>query len=264
MITLLYNMPPRLQNGFALINKTMNLALKSVHDELLVGVIGGTPIDSELGVNFLNTKNIQAICENISDNPFEQTNLQLSRTALTNIVKHKIHKLLGQDCSMIFIYCNSLSGSIDLDFLRNYFETPILTPLETYELTANQYDSLGLIAANCQSLGHIEKIILNTNPHATVTGFSSLHIVDSIEKGLTPEEVINKYNLLSLCKLIHGYGIDLLILGCTHFSWFNNALTALLNQEKIDLTLFDPSETMLSNLLFHQNNMLFEDVLAHG
>jgi glutamate racemase len=242
----------------------MNLALKPVNRELLIGVIGGTPMDSELGVNFLCTKNIQAISENISDNPFDQTNLQLSRTSLTNIVRHKINKLLKRGCGIIFIYCNSLSGSVDLDCLRNYFEIPILTPMETYGSIANQYNSIGLIAANCQSLGHIETMILKTNPQATVTGFSSLHIVDSIEKGLTPPEVINKFNLLSLCKLIQSYGSDVLILGCTHFSWFNNTLTALLDQEKIALKLFDPSETMYSNLLFHQDNILFKDTLAHS
>lgn len=230
----------------------------------LVGVIGGTSFDSKLGVEFLNKKNINAISSNISDNPFDQTMLQLHSELLTNKVKYKIHELLEQDCTSLFIYCNSLSGAIDLDFLRSNFDVPIFTPLETYSLISNQHDSMGLVAANCQALGNLEKIILKTNPRAIITGFSSLLIVDSIENGLSPQDIINKYDLISFCRMLKNYKIDLMMLGCTHFSYFYNELTQLLAEEQISMQLFDPSETMFKNLVTYQQNLLIQKALAHG
>jgi len=168
----------------------------SLKNNLLVGVIGGTSFDTKLGVEFLNSKNIPALASSISENPFDQTLLQLSAKKLTDQVEKKIVELIQQGCNSIFIYCNSLSGAIDLEAVRAGFQIPIFTPMETYSHISNQYNAMGLMAANCQSLGHIEKIILNGNPQAIVTGFSSLFIVNAIEKGMSPEDIIFNYDLI--------------------------------------------------------------------
>ncbi|MBY0542718.1 MAG: hypothetical protein K2P75_04900 [Sphingobacteriaceae bacterium] len=228
----------------------------SIKNNKLVGVIGGTHFDSKLGMEFLSQRNITAISSNISDDPFTQTMLQLSSKTLTDKVKNKINILLNGGCASIFIYCNSLSGAIDLDYLRDYFSIPLFTPIETYPLVSNQYNSIGVTAANCQSLSNIERIILKTNPRAVITGFSSLLIVDSIEKGLSPKEIINQYDLIMLCNLLEKNNVRLLLLGCTHFSYFYNELSASLREEKIGITLFDPSETMLKNILAYQQQAL--------
>lgn len=226
---------------------TVSIATLIKKDEL-IGVIGGTPVDSRLGVEFLRKKNVNAISANISDNPFDQTLLQLCPASLTNTVKHKINGLLAQGCTSIFIYCNSLSAAINLDSLRNYFDIPLYTPLETYSMVSRQLKSAGLIAANCQALSNIEKIILKANHRAIITGFSSLVIVDSIENGLSPQDIIIKYDLIAFIRILKNYNIDIILLGCTHFSYFYDELIQLLAKEKISMQLFDPSETMFGFL----------------
>lgn len=246
------------------LNKQMVSNITLFKSNILIGVIGGTSFDSKLGVEFLNKKKIKTISANISDNPFDQTMLQLHSELLTNKVKNKIYELMEHGCNSIFIYCNSLSGAIDLDSLHSYFDLPIFTPLETYSLISNQHNSIGLIAANCQALGNLEKVILKTNPRVIITGFSSLLIVDSIEKGLSPQEIINKYDLITFTKMLKNYKINLMMLGCTHFSYFYNELTQLLVDSQINMQLFDPSEAMFKNLVDYQQKVLTQKTLAHG
>lgn len=214
----------------------------------LVGVIGGTSVDSNLGVNFLKKNNVNAIGLNISDNPFDQTISQLCPKALTSKVEDKIKELIVHGCKSIFIYCNSLSSAIDLQYLRRYFNIPLITPIETYTHISNTYNSMAVMAANCQSLGNIEKIILKENPRAILTGFCSLLIVEAVEKGLSPFDIIEQFNLISLAKILEKNHIRLILLGCTHFSYFYYELKSVLKEEKLSIKVFDPSNTMYKNL----------------
>ena len=204
-------------------------------------------------MDFLNKKNVTTISAYISENPFSQTVLQLSKPLLTLKVRGKINELLEKKCTSIFIYCNSLSSALDLEDLRSHFNIPLLTPIETYCLVSKKEQSIALIAANCQALGNIEKIILKQDPHSILTGFSSLVMVDSIEKGLSPQEIIKKYDLLLLCRLFQRSGSKIIMLGCTHFSYFYNELMKQLIENKISIQLFDPSEIMFQNLLLTNN-----------
>lgn len=222
----------------------------------LVGVIGGTRFDSKLGLQFLKSKEMDAISLNISDNPFDQTLSQLSPGQLTVQVKDKINSLLLRGCNSIFVYCNSLSVAIDIRYLRKHFTVPLLTPVETYDQVSNRNDSIAVMAANCQSLGNIEKIILEKNPYAVITGFSSLLIVDAVEKGLDAVEIIEKFELVFLSRMLEKNKIPLMILGCTHFSYFYKELQKLLRDEKIGIEIFDPSETMYKNLMSFQKGLV--------
>ncbi len=58
--------------------------------------------------------------------------------------------------------------------------------------------------------------------------------------------------------------IDIMILGCTHFSYFYNALRETLAEETISIKLYDPSETMFGFLLNYLDGILYPDALAHG
>jgi glutamate racemase len=218
----------------------------------LVGVIGGTTCDTKLGVAFLKKRKIKAISCNISRTPCEQTLLQLSKRALTSRVLFAIEKLIARKVSSIFIYCNSLSGAIDLQYLRKCFDLPILTPLETYDVISNYHKRVGLIAANCQSLGSIEKSILKKNPNLLLIGFSSLLIVNSVEQGLSPKEIIQKYDLISICNTIIKHKAEIIVLGCTHYSYFMEELDKMLKDRKIKTPLFDPSESMYKQLISYK------------
>lgn len=230
----------------------------------LIGVIGGTIIDANLCKYFLETKNLSAITANISKDPYEQTVLQLTPEALTRRVQHAIHNLIKKGCSSIFIYCNSMSTAIELNRLRANFKTPIFTPLETYSLIANQHNAFALITANCQALNNLKKNLLIYNPSAVITGFASLALVNDIENGLSPTDIIKKYDLISYCKMLEDNNIPSLILGCTHFSYLYKKLTEAMLKENIHLNLFDPSEAMFNNLINYQQSLVSSPLVTHG
>lgn len=215
---------------------------------LLIGVIGGTAFDAKFGAEFLKSKRINAISLGISETPHEQTILQLSRKSLTLKVQSKIEYLISKACSGIFIYCNSLSGAIDLNYLRNRFDIPLFTPIDIYHSIASRHSSIGVIAANCQSLSNIERVMLEEKPDLVVVGFASLHIVNDIEMGVAAYKIIEKYNLVSLCQDMLRHGADVIVSGCTHFTYFYEELSRVLKKSNLRISLFDPSEVMYENL----------------
>ncbi len=221
-----------------------------IHNQ--VGVIGGTKFDARLGAEFLKKRNIKSLPVNIAHTPDEQTLLQTSKEILTHRVKLAIIELKKNNCASVFIYCNSLSGAIDLAYLKNFFTLPIITPLDVYPLIAKKYNKLGLIAANCQALGNIEKWILQTHPQLFLVGFSSLLMVNSIETGLSAKKIIENFDLVAICKALERSGVQVVILGCTHFSYLYKKLKEKLTKESFSIPLFDPSEIMFQELVGSQ------------
>jgi glutamate racemase len=208
-----------------------------------IGIIAGTYIDTKFGVNYYKQfANVSSYP--ISKNPQEQTKLQaLNKIQLTNKVQKAIEKLSNKGVNQIIIYCNSLSGAISLDQLRQINNVKIITPLDIYVEISVKYNTFGLLAANCQSTANIEKIILNKNKNAVVLGVANLKIVNDIEKGISVNELLNKYNIVEQCNILSNSGAELIILGCTHFSIFYPHLKSLVN-----IPLLEPSENMAKKI----------------
>lgn len=206
----------------------------------LIGVIAGTKVDTQMGVDFLHKHHIKTIGLSISDNPQAQTRLQaLDKQRLTKLVLEAIQKLIQQGVDQIIIYCNSLSSTINLDFVRQKVAIKIITPLEVYAQIAKKYQTFGLIAANCQVLANLEQFILDKNPQAVVLGYGNLKLVYDIEAHVSPRQIIKRHNLVSVCRYLHQSGAQIIILGCTHFSYIYSALRRL-----IQVNLFEPSLKM--------------------
>lgn len=206
----------------------------------IVGVIAATKTDTSFGVDLLAKKGINSIGLSISNNPQEQTLLQtLDKTDLSKRVLTAIDTLKTRGVSSILIYCNSLSGAIDLDLIEKRSRMRIVTPLDVYKSLANKYDCFGLLAANCQSAANIEKIILENNKKAIVIGVGNLKLVNEIEAKTDPNEIIKRYRLKRLCRILKESGCDLVILGCTHFPFFAEELKKI-----VDILIFEPSEEM--------------------
>ena len=148
----------------------------------------------------------------------------------------------------IFVYCNSLSASIDFHELSNLSKIYIVTPLDVYEFLANKYNHLGLICANNQATGGIEKSIVNTNPKCTVVGLGSMTLVDNVEAEIPPMEIIKNNHLKDIIKFYEGINVEALILGCTHFSYFEDELKSL---TKLDI--INPAEKMYEFLCDNLN-----------
>lgn len=216
------------------------------NQDFCIGVIAGTETDTIFGLNFLESRSYYGIGLAISETPQEQTQLQvLDKQQLTEIVLNKISFLAQKGAKSCMIYCNSLSGAIDLEAVKAKGEIPIVTPLDVYAELTKKYRNFGLLAANCQSCANIERIILSNNPTAKVIGIGNLQIVEDIEAGLSPDTIISLHALTNLTDSLVQSGVQIFIMGCTHFDYFFDALNALTQGIK----LYQPSERMLQLLL---------------
>ena len=217
-----------------------------LNQDKIIGVIAGTSVDTQFGLTFLEEKNIKCIGAPISLTPQEQTELQvLNKDNLTKLVFAKVYDLKEQGATNIMIYCNSLSGAIDLEGLQLRSPLPIITPLDAYKALSCKFQTFGLISANCQSSANIERVILTNNPTAKVIGVSNLQIVEDIESRLSPEDIIKNHSLPQVIQAIVGSGVQTLILGCTHFDYIANSLSEQIS----DTSIFLPSNYMLNQLL---------------
>lgn len=220
-------------------------------NDFLVGVLGGTSFDAHYGARFLENKNINTLPMGVSSSPIEQTVLQLSKKKLMTRIIEIIDILLLKKCSIIFIYCNSLSVSLDLIMLRKKVRIPIITTIDFYNSIAINEKSIAVMAANCQSLASIEKIMLKTNPNIIIIGFAALNIVDDIEKEILPGELIEKYDLVSLCCSISQCGTRKILIGCTHFNYFYDKLVKAVALIAPKIQFIEPSGIMYQSLKTH-------------
>ena len=112
----------------------------------------------------------------------------------------------------------------------------IVTPLDVYRQLAPRYRSLAVIAANAQGLSGIEQVLTQANPALDLLGVCLLPAVESVEAGIPPEELVERHHLAALASWFAGCGAEALVLGCTHFPYFQAALAA-----RTDLPLIDPA-----------------------
>lgn len=211
-----------------------------------IGILAGTATDTELGLTYLQSKNIRGVGVSASANPQSQTQLQaLSRDALTQLTIDSISSLVEAGADSIMIYCNSLSGAVDLSRVREAVPVRVVTPLETYHELTERYRNFGLLAANCQSCANIEREILACNPTAKVIGIGNLQIVEDIEARLDPSLIIKLHALPDMAQALMKSGVQILIMGCTHFDYIYPELCKTVR----GFDLFLPSDRMLQILL---------------
>lgn len=211
-----------------------------------VAVFAGTMTDTKMGSDLLIKNNYETILYPISKNPKEQSQLQFySVEELTNMVKEKIEDAKEKGAEKIFIYCNSLSASLNLEYLRETTKISIITPLDVYKNLDKKYNNVAILAANSKSAFIIDRTICENGFRNTIA-IGNLTLVEAIEDGLDPKEIIK---LLALDKLVDYFNeikreeLDLIILGCTHFPYIQEEL------EKISkIEILDPAAKMLEML----------------
>ena len=103
--------------------------------------------------------------------------------------------------------------------------------------------SLAFIAANAQGLAGIERVLLDANPGLDTLSTAALPVVLAIEAGLPPEELVQRHRLAELADWFADCGMEALLLGCTHFPYFKEALA-----RRTSLPLIDPAAKMLELL----------------
>ncbi len=211
----------------------------------LAGCIAGTPVDTRMGLDCLRARGIPAIGLAASATPEAQSTLQvLAPEALTRHVEGLIRTLSAQGADGIMIYCNSMSGAIDLPYLREATGMKIITPLDVYRELASALRRPGVMAANNQSLAGIERTLQQSNPACWPIGFAQLPVVVDIEAGRPAGEIVAGYKLRGVVEAMQAFGAEALILGCTHFPYLKAELKAL----QI-LPIIDPADRMIELLL---------------
>ncbi|HLE07292.1 MAG TPA: aspartate/glutamate racemase family protein [archaeon] len=143
----------------------------------------------------------------------------------------------------IVIYCNSMAGAINISEVRKRVSIPVITPHDVYREVAKKFDKIGVMAANCTSTSNIEKAIVNSNPNATVIGYANLDIVNDIERGGKPKQIVEKHGVDKFANIIDKNNIKAIILGCTHFPYFYKEI-----QKRTSAKVIEPSEEILKIL----------------
>ncbi|MBM7624096.1 aspartate/glutamate racemase family protein [Sporohalobacter salinus] len=202
-----------------------------------------------MGINYFKAKGLHAVGSKISKVPEETSTLQvLNPKRLKKIMLLKINWLTNKfkDINTICIYCNSLSTAVNLEELRREIDLPIITPLEAYHKMGKKYNKIGVLAANCQATAGIENIIQSVNSSAQVIGIGALPLVSAIEEQKTAKDIINKLKVNKIVDFFTAVGVEVIILGCTHFPYIEEELESISK-----IPIFNPSDQMLKDI--HKN-----------
>ena len=221
---------------------------------LRVAVLAGTPVDTQMGVDFLEKRNRHAESDRqteplyrpVAEDCDAQVRFQYSdddekREVMDSIFDPEI----ADGVTDFFIYCNSLSGAFDFDTyavkksIESGEDIRIYTPLQVYRKLGKGFSRLGVVAANNLSAHAIEEALMSSNPDLYVIGSGNMAIVRAIENGFAPEEIIENCGLGPMAEYMKSCGAEALLLGCTHFPYLKDAFT-----EVCGLPLLDPADMM--------------------
>lgn len=205
-----------------------------------IAVMAGTPIDSKLGENLLNSYGYNDIVlVPISNNPVEQTTFQsLNDSEREKIIVEIIEQLKEKNCEVIFVYCNSLSSVVDFDRLAIEHNIKIVTPMQMYRNLGLEYKYLAVMAANSHGLTGVENNLYVSNPSLRVLGLSMLELVKAIEEENRPEKIVKDFNFEVLFNYFEQTKVEAVVLGCTHFPYIKKELEKITNLPIIDVGVF--------------------------
>lgn len=205
-----------------------------------IGVIAGTPVDTQMGVDFVKRQGFEALGYASASSPEEQNRLQfLEPEFLTQKVLDIIGDFESQKIFGTMFYCNSLSAAIDIEHIRRARpKSTVVTPLDVYRNLALKYKKIALWAANGQCLSTIEHIFYEQKPSIDIMGVSMLPVIKAIESGEAPKAIVEKFDLVSLG--LECFDAECLILGCTHLPYLQRELS-----KGLSIPIIDPADEML-------------------
>ena len=212
-----------------------------------VAVIAGTKVDTQMGVDYLRSKDpsLEPYYYNISPTPVAQRAFQYSdEETKTRIIADVFDDAEKKGIHDFFIYCNSLSAAFDFETFGKARGVQVVTPIMVYRKLALQYERIAVIAANCLSTRNIEKQMWDVHLGIDVTGLSIGAFVLVIERGMTAEEIAEHFHFHGLIDFIEGNEVEGIILGCTHFPYFKAEMEKL-----TDIPVIDPADGMYEMLV---------------
>ena len=205
-----------------------------------IAVMAGTPIDSQLGEDLLKKYGYKEIVKiPTSKNPVEQTTFQaLDDSEREEIIVKIINDIKEQQCSAIFVYCNSLSSVVDFDRLAIENEINIITPMQMYRNLGLEYKYLAVMAANSHGLTGVENNLYLSNPELKVFGLSMLELVKAIEDKNSPDKIVADFDFKNLFNYFEQTEVEAVVLGCTHFPYIKEELEKITELPIIDVGVF--------------------------
>ena len=214
-----------------------------------VVVIAGTPVDTKMGVDYLQQKSSEycmPICDPIYRPAAEDCDAQVRFQYSDEANKRKrldeiFDPAVADGIEDFFIYCNSLSGAFDFETYAAEKGVRVYTPLQIYRNLGQKFRRVGLLAAHNLSAYNIEKVLLESNPDMYVIGAGNMAIVSAIEEGRDPEEIVRDCGIEHLVRYMEACGCEAIILGCTHFPYFRKELDRLCS-----IPVIDPADEMFS------------------
>lgn len=210
-----------------------------------IGVIAGSPVDTQMGVDVLNAKGLAACAYPASKAAREQTEFQMQTEEVrTERIRSLIKSAQADGMDAMMIYCNSLSSTVNMGALSEELEIKIVTPLMAYACYAKQYQILSVLAGNNQGLAGIERAILGSNLSCTVIGASLLPMVVEVEAQTPPKQIVEMFHLMNLFDFFKHAGAEAFILGCTHFPYVREVL-----EERVEMPILDPADKMYELLV---------------
>ena len=212
-----------------------------------VAVVAGTPVDTQMGVDYLNRINpeIETVFLSMGSCPRETYTFQMSDyDTKIRRTEERFLPFIEQGIDAFYVYCNSLGATVDYDAIAAKYNIRIITTRSAYIKLAELYNSVGLIAANNHTTEWIESIFTSVNPNCYVCGTGFLKLVEAVETKMDPFELVSKYRLADLCRVYETAGCQAVALGCTHFPYFKKELQSVTN-----LPVFDPADIMYEELM---------------
>jgi len=177
-----------------------------------------------------------------------ELNEYFSKDELYNLFYNTCKRAITLGAVKIFLYCNSLSSSVDYEKVAKDLNIEIITPLETYKNLPPYCKNIIILSANGVSSYTIDNIIHKYNKDVNTISIGNMSIVESIEEKKSPKQIIDELNLQGFIKYLENinhpkYKTDTLILGCTHFPYLKNEIKLLTK-----LNIIDASDDMIRRL----------------
>lgn len=157
------------------------------------------------------------------------------------IASDVIEYLISKDVKVIVVACNTAS-SIDVDEMREKYNVPIFTVVEAAIDAIEEKPEKTLLAATraTVNLGLYDKKLLLKYPGASLVKEACVDIVPAVESGSKDHEknqaivdlYINKHK---------DTGVDLLILGCTHYPLWKEYFENSIGEE---VKILDPAKKL--------------------
>ncbi|NLY09620.1 MAG: racemase [Tissierellia bacterium] len=214
-----------------------------------IAVIAGTIMDTKMGYDILKAEGLDCLDFPVAKTPKEQTQLQYSgKEKVEEVTRNVIKEAISHGCDGIFLYCNSLSSSIDYKKLERELNVPIVAPLDCYAKYSKEYANIAVLAGNGNSAREIERILKESNASNNSILIGNLMLAEAIEENMPAEEIISVLALDLMVAYLEksdykGNKMEALILGCTHFPYVKNELKKITK-----LVVLDPKDDMIELL----------------